>query len=346
MTTNSRLAVVLAAAAMLAVPSHVFAKKRDASGKGTKASAADLPAVLWREPTDITDRNLFYGPGGEADQPHGRLTFVEEDLDGTNPKFVVRDQDGAKWKVKLGIEAQPETAASRLVWAAGYFANEDYFLPEIKVENLPARLHRGRQYVSADGTARDVRLKRYLKEEKKLGEWSWDDGPLTGTRQLNGLRVLMGLINNWDLKDENNSVYQEQLASGQSERIYMVSDLGASFGQPRVVWPTKKSRGNLKEYEHSKFIVRMQGNDIDLSCPGHPWFPLWFLAHSRYEMRLELQHIGRDIPREDARWMGQIMSRLSHAQIVDAFHAAGYSPQQTEEFARAVEERIAALNAL
>jgi hypothetical protein len=346
MTISSQWAAVLVSAAMLALPSHVFAKKRDASEGRVKPSAAELPAALWREPTDITARNLFYGPGGEADQPRGRFTFVEEDLDGTNPKFVVRDQDGVKWKVKLGFEAQPETAASRLVWAAGYFANEDYFLPEIKVDNLPARLHRGRQYVSADGMARDVRLKRYLKDEKKLGEWSWDEGPLAGTRQLNGLRVLMGLINNWDLKDENNSVYQEAVGSGQPERIYMVSDLGASFGQPRVVWPMKKSRGNLKEYEHSKFIVRMQDNDIDLSCPGNPWLPLWFLGHSRYEMRLKLRHIGRDIPREDARWMGQIMSRLSHAQIADAFRAAGYSPQQTEEFALAVEERITALNTL
>ena len=35
-----------------------------------------------------------------------------------------------KWRVKLGVEARPETVASRLVWAVGYYANEDYFLPE------------------------------------------------------------------------------------------------------------------------------------------------------------------------------------------------------------------------
>src|SRR4029077_18425504 len=87
--------------------------------KSAKTSKAEVettgPAVLWRNPTDIASRNLFYGPGGESHLPEGSFTFVEEDLDGSNPKFVVRDQDGVKWKVKLGLEARPETVASRLV---------------------------------------------------------------------------------------------------------------------------------------------------------------------------------------------------------------------------------------
>ena len=49
----------------------------------------------------------------------------------------------------------------------------------------------------------------------------------TGTRELNGLRVMMALINNWDLKDENNAIYREKPVRDQ---IYEVSDLGASFG--------------------------------------------------------------------------------------------------------------------
>ena len=60
-------------------------------------------------------------------QPHGTFTFLKEDRKGSNPKFDVQDENGVKWKVKLGSEARPETVASRLVWAVGYFANEDYF---------------------------------------------------------------------------------------------------------------------------------------------------------------------------------------------------------------------------
>ena len=68
--------------------------------KWEEISAAG-PAVMWREPADIKSRDLFYGPGGRSHMPHGTVTFVKEDLDGTNPKLVVTDQDGQKWKVKL-----------------------------------------------------------------------------------------------------------------------------------------------------------------------------------------------------------------------------------------------------
>ena len=51
----------------------------------------------------------------------------------------------------------------------------------------------------------NARLKRYLEGEEKNGTWKWKDNPFTGTREFNGLRVMMALINNWDLKDVNNS---------------------------------------------------------------------------------------------------------------------------------------------
>jgi hypothetical protein len=100
--------------------------------QGRKSGPAPYPgggakAVLWHDPTDMETRNLLYGSGGEDHQPHGTFTFVAEDTEGTNPKLDVRDQDGVKWKVKLGPEARPEVAASRFLWAAGYFTQEDTF---------------------------------------------------------------------------------------------------------------------------------------------------------------------------------------------------------------------------
>jgi hypothetical protein len=86
----------------------------------------------------MASRDLFYGPGGRQHEPHGPFTFVNEDLDGTNPKFVVSDRDGVKWKVQLGLEARPETVATRLVWAVGFYANEDYFLSDLRVDKCRA----------------------------------------------------------------------------------------------------------------------------------------------------------------------------------------------------------------
>src|SRR6516162_4918120 len=177
-------------------------------------------AVLWREPVDIASRNLFYGPGGKAHLPTGTFTFQEEDMAGTSPKFDVIDGDGVKWRVKMGDEARPETVASRFVWAVGYFANEDYFMPVLHVENMQ-HLRRGNHLVSGNSNVSNVRLKRRLPDEKKVGTWSWAKDPFTGTREWYGLRVLMAVMNNWDLKDINNSVYQTR--GEPAEERYVVS---------------------------------------------------------------------------------------------------------------------------
>ena len=99
-----------------------------------KTAAIEHPsAILWKDPADIASRNLYYGPGGGEHQPQEPLTFLKEDLSGTNPKFDVRDATGTKWKVKLGLEAQPETVATRLLWAVGFTTNVTYFLRSLGV---------------------------------------------------------------------------------------------------------------------------------------------------------------------------------------------------------------------
>jgi len=301
--------------------------------------------IFWRDPTDIATRNLLYGQGGDQHQPHGVFTFEKEDLDGTNPKFVVRDQDGVKWKVKMGTEARPETVASRFLWAAGYYANEDYFVHSIQVEKLPAHLHRGQKYVADDGAVQDVRMKRYLRGEKKLGDWDWEKGPFAGTRELNGLRTLMAVMNNWDLKDVNNAIYQEKDGSGNTVQVYTISDLGASFGTAGISRTHEISKGNVKSYSHSKFIRRVETETVDFESPGRA--SLVDLANPKeFARRENLEWIGRNIPRADAKWIGQILAKLSPQQIRDAFRAAGYSPEEVEEFASVMEERILELNKL
>jgi hypothetical protein len=301
-------------------------------------NVTDSSALVWSDPSDWATRDLFYGPGGKAHEPHGPFTFEKEDLDGSNPKFVVRDPDGVKWKVKLGLEARPETAATRLVWAAGYYTNEDYFVPDMRVERMPAHLHRGQELIGPGGEVHNVRLKR--EDEKKIGTWQWDKVAFAGSREWNGLRALMALIDNWDLKDENNSLYQEG-----SQRIYMVSDLGASFGSPGKAWPIDRAKGNLKSYSHSKFIRRTGPETVDFEVPARPALMCLFDPKA-YFMRVHLEHLGRNVPRADAKWLGQILARLSPAQIQDAFRAAGYSPEEIEGFSRMLEERITELTKL
>jgi hypothetical protein len=109
---------------------------KDKKDAGPAQSATNATSILWSEPKDIASRDLFYGPGGKVHEPHSIYSFEKEDLKGANPKFDVRDERGIKWKVKLGPEVKPEIAATGLLWAVRYFADEDYFLPVLCVKDM------------------------------------------------------------------------------------------------------------------------------------------------------------------------------------------------------------------
>jgi len=243
-----------------------------------------------------------------------------------------------KWKVKLGNEVRPETVASRIAWAGGYYANEDYYMRDLRVEEMPLHLHRGQNLVARDGSMHDVRLKR--EDEKKAGIWRWRDSPFTGTRELNGLRVLMALMNNWDLKDENNAIYKDG-----KETVYLVSDLGATFGSASRTWPKEKSKGDLHSYEHSKFLRKVTNDSVSFYTPGRSSL-VYIFNPKEYFQRVRMEDLGKKIPREDARWMGHLLAKLSPAQLRDAFRAAGYGPAEVNAFSALVEKRILALTDL
>jgi hypothetical protein len=333
-------------AALASLAATATEKKRTKARASDKEITSAANPVLWRSPGDIRSRNLFFGPGGEAHAPHTIFTFVKEDMNGTSPKFEVQDDNGVKWKVKQGAEARPETVASRLVWAVGYSANEDYFMPVLRVKNLSANLHRGQNLVGPGGTFQNVRLKRYLKDEKKVGDWHWRSNPFDDTRELNGLRVMMALINNWDVKDENNSIYDESTSdtSGRGRHlIYLVSDLGASFGSGGRGWTLARSKGDLKAYSRSRFIGKIRAESVDFNDPAKP--PLvFFLNLPEFILKLQMGWVCNHIPRADVGWIGSLLAKLSPEQVRDAFRAAGYSSEEVEGFSEVVEARIAQLN--
>jgi len=150
----------------------------------------------------------------------------------------------------------------------------------------------------------------------------------------------MALINNWDLKDENNGIYHEG-----SEYVYVVGDLGATFGSASRTWPKDKSKGNINSYQHSKFLGKVTPTSVNFRTPARPSW-VYIVNPKEYFQRVHMEWIGRNIPREDARWMGKLLARLSPAQIRDAFRAAGYSPSEIEAFASIVERRIELLTDL
>jgi len=322
---------------ILGISIPAVAQKHDK--KKAKEDAAGLPATIWRDPGNVSGLNLIYGVGGSdhAPDPHGTYTFDKEDMNGTSPKFDVKDEQGAKWRIKLGQEPQAETAATRLLWAAGYFVDEDYFLPEVIVQNLP-KLSRGQSFVSDGVVVHGARLERRDKEVKSIGVWSWFHNPFVGTKELNGLRVMMALLNNWDLKTINNSIYVVD-----NERRYVVSDVGATFGKTGNT--ISRSKSNLKGYEESQFIAKEHSANVDFVMHSRP-FLLTAVNVSNYENRSRMEKVTKNIPRADAKWLGQLLGQLSDEQVRDCFRAGGYSPEEVEGYAKEVEKRIQELNAL
>src|SRR5918999_1915471 len=196
------------------------------TGFSQPASNPNKPSarsVIWRDPGNVSRRDLRYGPGSPEKVPAAPFIFLEEDKSGESPKFEVRDGRGVVWTVKLGPEAQAETVSTRLVWAVGYFAEEAYYFDEVSIDNLP-RLSRGQDYV-AGNVVRGARFEPERPGMKSSSAWGWQKNPFADTRELNGLKVLMILLNNFDAHSGNNGIIYVNSPRGRDAR-YFVPDLG------------------------------------------------------------------------------------------------------------------------
>jgi len=307
---------IVAIVGLALLPATLKAQKDGKGKKEPKPIPADARAVLWTEPTDITSRDLFLGSGGEAGKPDlSHVVFLKDETQSYSTKYRVRDGAGNEWVVKIGPEAQPETAAVRLVWAAGYYADTTYLVPHVVIEGK--------------GTFDNVRFEARGHGEKRLDQrWDWDKNPFVGTKELQGLKVMMALINNWDIQNHNNNVILvTDEASGQQVARYIDTDLGASFAKEGKF--LGHTRGRPDQYvADTKFIKGVEKGRIV------------------FDYRGKNQHLLDDITVEQAKWISGILSQLTDQQIRDAFRAANYSPEEVESLTRTVMARIGELQKL
>ena len=295
---------------LLALPFQATAKKKKAMPKGER--------VLWRAPTDIGSLDLFLGPGGAAMQPNvRRVRFIKEETGGFSKKYRIRDGSGRIWVAKIGKEAQSETAAVRLLWAAGYVTEINYLVPRL--------------VIPGKGTFENVRLEARPASQKRLDEWKWDENPFVGSRAYAGLKTMMVLLNNWDIKDSNNVVILAHGSRG-NELRYVISDLGATFGKTGtlpVVWRFTRSRNKPEDYEKAKFVEGVRDNGM---------------VNFRYGGKK--REVFDDITVPQAKWLGELLAGLSRDQIKDAFRAANYNPEEIGILTEAVQDRIEQLRTL
>ncbi len=318
LSTSRKLIVIV----MLVLSSTTLALAQDKEkGKKEKKQPPNGVPVLWQEPADIGSRDLLLGPGGAAMKPDlSRITFIKEEKGGYSKKYRVKDGQGRVWVAKLGKEAQSETAAVRLVWAVGYVSEINYLVPSLTIEGK--------------GTFENVRLEARPDDVERLDEWRWTENPFAGKRELQGLKVLMALMENWDLKDSNNGVLVVR-NGGRTELHYIVSDLGTTFGKTggqmspmAFIRKIKGSRNEPDDFVSDEFVEGVEGNLVRLDYDG------------------KNSDLMRNITTADARWIGGLLARLNDRQIEDAFRAANYSSDEVRMLTSAVRKRINELNNL
>ena len=278
------------------------------AGAQEKHTSSGTP-VLW-EQVAIAERDLYWGPGGREMFPVMEgMTYVDRQAGGNNLKFRLREKSGREWVAKAADESQPEVAATRLLWAIGYPTEVDYIVPKLNIAKW--------------GRKENVRFEARPDGVKRGERWSWDENPFKTTHEFAGLRIMMAMLNNWDLKDENTIILEKD-----GKLYYAISDLGSSFGKLAKSSDTRSGRSVNKpeDYAGSTFIKTVDGNMI------------------RFNYTAARADLMRGLNVEHGRWLAALLTQLTDKQINDAFRAANYEPGEAATLAGAFKARIAELD--
>jgi hypothetical protein len=273
-------------------------------------------AILWR-PVNIADQDLFAGPGGEAMRPDlSSITFIKRESNGHNKKYRIKDGSGRIWVAKPYTEARPETASVRLLSALGYETEINYLVPELTIPGV--------------GSFKNVRLEARPENVKRLDDWKWKSNPFTGTNELQGLKIMQIFLNNNDVIDINNKVLRVDGPSG-PELHYVISDLGSTLGKRGnnnfpLFYRLGRKNDSPEKWARSSFIKGVKNGKLILHTTG-----------------IKNRGLYKDITVAQGRWLYELLSQLSDAQLRDAFRAANYSPAEIEMLTTGAKRRITEL---
>ena len=302
-------------------------------------------AVIWREPGDIPALGLAAGPGEPPEPP---FQFIEEHSTGSQPTVSVRDGKGKEWRVKWGAEVRTETFATRLAWALGYFAEQTHFIAEGEIRGA-RDLSRAKDCIDEQHRFTEARFELtgepdVVKHFDAHG-WAWHDNPFVGSRELNGLKILMMLLSNWDNKDvrdvargSNTAIFEYPLdsiatsrksrrRSGSStgrEARYLIIDWGAALG----AWGNnvvRRGRWDPEAYaaQSERLVSGVEGELVKWGYQGQ-----------------RTSDLTSGITVEDVRWFCTRAGALSDEQLRAALRASGATAEEVEQFTAALRARL------
>lgn len=259
--------------------------------------------------------------------------MLKADDSGTTPKVLVRDGAGRQWSVKFGKEVSADVFGARLAWALGYYAEPTYYVANGTFRNAVA-IKSLEDYIDAGGKFTHARFQLRSKTPEYLPDvgWSWTDNPFVGTRQLNGLKVLMMILSNWDNKDivdavergSNTAIYRDG-----GRYMFFVNDWGAGLGgwgrgPTRYLWYATRSKWDCHDFsKDSRKFVKVDDGKLDWGYKGR---------HS------DLMSEG--VTREDIAWVLRYLGRFSDSQIRNGLLTSGATPAEAACYTESLRMRI------
>ena len=289
--------------------------------------------TIWRDPGAVETLNLTDGPGDGEGAPAPPFAFIEEHMTGSQPCVSVRDARGRRWRVKWGDEVRSENFAVRLVWACGYYAEVTYFIADGRIEGATA-LQRAKACIAEDCRFRDARFELDDPDVRKLFEehsWAWNENPFVGTPQLNGLKVLVMLLSDWDTKDRrdvargsNTAIFEHRVGKRRREARYLITDWGGSMGRwggnivTRGRWDPDGFAAQTPE-----FVAGVVEGMVRFGYTGQ-----------------RTADVAIGISVQDVRWLCGHLGRVTDTQLGAALAASGANREEADRFTRAIRDRI------
>jgi hypothetical protein len=285
--------------------------------------------LLWRDPGDVASLDLAGGAGGSQGAPAPPFVFREEEMGGTSPKVLVKDANGRMWSVKWGEEAKAEVLATRLLWAVGYIVEPSYFVRTGNIDSVGA-LTRAGPMIDSSGNFNNARFElRDPKYYPVRGE-NWTFNSVAKYPQFTGLKIMLMLVSNWDVKDAsssdpdpNTSVMKKELDNGGHEIHYLINDWGATMGRwggiaSRTKWDCSGYATQSKD-----FVKGVKNGYVEFGWEGK-----------------RAEDVAKGIRAGEVPWLMMYLGKLTDEQIRAAAQASGAAPDETACYTRAVRERI------
>ena len=301
-------------------------------------AAAQLPkGVLWRDPGNVAALDFGGTVGFPVGLPKPPFTFQREDLSGTQPKLFLTDAAGATWNVKFGYEVRCESFCWRVVKACGYFAEPNFLVRAGQIEGMRA-MRRTDSTLKPDGRFTDGRFQYRDPNLKFLGDrnWRWDRAPWGGTKELDGLKILIMLFSNYDNKDgrvgrsggPNTGIFEVRRPAG-VEYEYAFTDWGSGMG--RLGSLAERSNWNCAAFsEQSKGFVRGVGRTgVIFGYDGN--------VNEGFRAGIPAAHVA---------WLMQYLGKISDEQLQAGLKASGADDAEAGCFTKALRMRIEELRAL